>query len=111
MAKASHVMQYHDLNIPDDKIASLCKQWRIIELALFGSAVRNELRPDSDIDMLVTFEEGAEPTLFDMSRLSRELSELLDRDVDVLTRRAVQESRNPYRRREILDTAETLYAA
>lgn len=92
-------------------IAAVCRQWRISELAIFGSAVRNELRPDSDVDVLVTFEEGAEPTLFEMSRLSRELAEALGREVDVLTRRGVEESRNPYRRREILESAETLYAA
>jgi uncharacterized protein len=92
-------------------IAAVCRRWRVSELAVFGSAVRNVLRPESDIDVLVTFEDGAEPTLFDMSRLSRELAEALDREVDVLTRRGVEESRNPYRRREILDTAETLYAA
>ncbi len=92
-------------------IAPVCRQWRISELAIFGSAVRNELRPDSDVDVLVTFEEGAEPTLFDMSRLSRELAEALGREVDLLTRRGVEESRNPYRRREILESAETLYAA
>ena len=92
-------------------IETLCQRWRIVELSLFGSAQRGELRPDSDVDVLVSFEEGAEPTLFGFSRLSRELGELLGRDVDVLTRRGVEDSRNPYRRREILSTAETLYAA
>ncbi len=91
-------------------IAAFCRRWRIRELALFGSAQRGQLRPDSDVDLLVSFDEGAEPTLFEFSRLARELGELLGRDVDVLTRRGVEDSRNPYRRHEILSTAETLYA-
>ncbi len=92
-------------------IEPFCRRWRIRELAVFGSAVRGEMRPDSDVDVMVSFEKGAEPTLFEMSRLSRELGEVLGREVDVLTRRGVEGSRNPYRRREILATAETLYAA
>ena len=92
-------------------LTKLCQQWRITELAIFGSAASDEMRPESDVDVLVTFEGGAEPTLFELSRLGRELRELLGRNVDVLTRRGVEESRNPYRRQEILDTAETLYAA
>ena len=92
-------------------IEAFCRRWRIRELAVFGSAVRDELGPESDVDVLVSFEEGREPTLFAFARLSRELRDLLGREVDVLTRRGVEQSRNPYRRREILDTAETLYAA
>ena len=92
-------------------IEAFCRRWRIRELAVFGSAVRDELRPDSDIDVLVTFVEGQEPDLFAFSRLAGELGDLLGRDVDVLTRSGVEGSRNPYRRREILSTAETLYAA
>jgi len=92
-------------------IEAFCRRWRIRELALFGSAGRGQVRPDGDVDVLVSFEEGAEPTLFEFSRLSRELGELFGRDVDVLSRRGVEESRNPYRRREILGTLETLYAA
>jgi predicted nucleotidyltransferase len=92
-------------------LEAFCRRWQITELSLFGSALRGELRPDSDVDVLVSFREGAEPTLFEFSRLARELGQLIGREVDVLTRRGVEQSRNPYRRREILDTAETLYAA
>lgn len=92
-------------------IEGFCRRWHIRELAVFGSAARDELRADSDIDVLITFEDGAEPDLFAFSRLARELEELLGRRVDVLTRRGVEDSRNPYRREEILGTAETVYAA
>ena len=91
-------------------LVAFCRRWRISELSVFGSAKRGELREDSDVDLLVSFEQGAAPSLFELSRLARELSELLGREVDVLTRRGVEQSRNPYRRREILETAETIYA-
>jgi predicted nucleotidyltransferase len=79
-------------------------------LSLFGSALRGALRPESDVDVLVSFQEGAEPTLFEFSWLARQLGELLGREVDVLIRRGVDQSRIPCRRREILETAETFYA-
>lgn len=87
-----------------------CRRWAIAELALFGSALREDFGPGSDIDILVTFLPDADWGLLDHIQMEMELAELVDRDVDLLTRRAVERSRNPLRRREILETAQTIFA-
>ena len=57
------------ITIPSDHIATFCKRWRVAELALFGSVVRDDFSPDSDVDVLVSFDPGARRTLFDMVRM------------------------------------------
>jgi hypothetical protein len=99
------------LDIPEMRIAEFCRKWGIIELALFGSAVRADFGPDSDIDALVTFVPEARHGLFNLARMKGELEAIFDRDVDILTRRAVENSRNPIRRKAILDSAQVIYAA
>jgi predicted nucleotidyltransferase len=99
------------LNIDHERLARVCHRWQVKELAVFGSALRADFGPDSDVDVLVSFHDAATPSLFDLATLSEELEALLGRPVDLLTRRAVEHSRNPYRRQEILSTAEILYAA
>jgi len=97
--------------IPDEEVAVFCRRWQIAELALFGSVLRDSFRPDSDVDVLVRFGPEAQHTLFDMVRMERELSQILGRDVDLVERAAVERSRNYIRRKEILRTAEVIYAA
>lgn len=84
-------------------------------MALFGSALRDDFRPGgadpSDLDLLVTYAPDAGITLLDEVRMQRELTDLLGRRVDMLSRRAVETSHNPHRRKEILSTARVLYAA
>ena len=99
------------LQIDHDRLSELCTRWGVRELAVFGSALREEFRADSDLDVLVTFQPDRTPSLFGLAELASELEELVGRPVDVLTRPAVEASRNPYRREEILRTAEVLYAA
>jgi predicted nucleotidyltransferase len=96
--------------LPIDAIRDLCRRWKVRELALFGSALGERFRPDSDIDLLVTFDAGAEWSLFDHVRMQQELSALLGREVDLVSRRGVEASPNPVRRKAILDSASTLYA-
>jgi len=100
-----------NLSLPQKNIAQFCQRWAIVELALFGSATRDDFTPDSDIDILVTFSPEAKWGLFDHVQMERELAKLLNRKVDLLTRRAVEKSHNWLLRREILDTAEIVYAA
>ena len=102
-----------NLPIPIDRerIALFCQTWNIAEFALFGSVLRDEFGPDSDIDVLVTFRPEAHPTLFDLARMQEELSAIFGRHVDLLTRPGVEQSRNEIRRREILSTAEVIHAA
>lgn len=94
--------------MPDTELASLAKRWRIAELALFGSGLREDFGSTSDLDFLVTFEPGTEWSLWDFIDLRDELETLFGRRVDLVEKRAL---RNPYRRRHILETAKVVYAA
>ena len=99
------------IGIPSDRIASFCKRWRVAELALFGSVVRADFGPDSDVDVLISFDAGARHTLFDIVRMQDELSEVFGRDVDLVTRAAVEDSRNYIRRKAILESSQVVYAS
>ena len=97
--------------IPQEKIAEFCRRWKITELALFGSVLRDDFRPDSDVDVLVTFAPEAEWSLFDHMTMEEELSSILDRKVDLVSRRGIERSRNWIRRKAILEAAEPFYVA
>jgi predicted nucleotidyltransferase len=97
--------------IPREEIADFCRRWKITELALFGSAVRGDCGPDSDIDLLVSFAAGARWSLFDMVTMEGELQAILGREVDLVQRNAVEQADNYIRRRSILDNTEVIYAA
>lgn len=92
-------------------IADLCRRWKIVEMSLFGSVLRDDFGPDSDVDILVTFAPDAHATLFDMVHMQDELAAVLGRDVDLISRRGIERSRNYIRRKSILESAETIYAA
>ena len=96
--------------IPRDEIAKFCQRWKIRELALFGSILRDDFGPDSDVDILVTFAEDAEWGLFDHVQMQYELQALLQRSVDLISKRAVERSQNWLRRQEILNTAQVLFS-
>ena len=87
-------------------IEAFCTRWWVRELALFGSAVRGELRPDSDLDVLISFDEDAPWSLWDLIAMQDELTELFGRKVDLVEREAL---RNPYRRECILSTRKVIY--
>ncbi len=95
--------------IPKDKIADFCHRWKITELCLFGSVLRDDFRPDSDVDVLVTFAKDAHWRLRDLVHMEDELGESLGRKVDLVERRAVEASPNYIRRRHILSTLEPVY--
>jgi uncharacterized protein len=100
-----------NVDLPLDAIAAFCRQWRITEFALFGSVLRNDFGPDSDIDVLVRFAPDANYSLVAFARMANELSDLLGRTVDLVSRDEVEQSANWIRRQEILHTAEVYYAA
>jgi len=100
-----------NLGVPADKIADFCRQWKISILAIFGSAARGELRPGSDIDLLLTFQSDADWTMFDHFTMEEQLSRLFGREVDLVSIRALEENQNPIYRRKILDSARQIYAA
>jgi len=97
--------------IPVDDVRAFCRKWGIIELALFGSVLRDDFRPESDVDVLVTFAAGAGNNLQEYVAMTAELAEILGRNVDLVNQEAVVESRNWLRRKRILETAQTIYAA
>jgi hypothetical protein len=94
--------------IDRDRLSAFCRKWRIREFALFGSVLREDFGPGSDVDVLVTFEENAPWNLWHIVEMKDELREILGREVDLLEKRAL---RNPFRKREILETHEVIYAA
>ncbi|MBU3966625.1 MAG: nucleotidyltransferase domain-containing protein [Euryarchaeota archaeon] len=99
------------IDLPIEKIEDFCKKWKIQEFALFGSVLREDFRHDSDIDILVTFSEEAKHTLFDLVHMENELKEIFGREVDIVSRRGIETSRNYIRRNAILNSAEAVYAA
>ncbi len=99
------------IDIPRDQIADFCRRWKIAELALFGSVLRDDFRPDSDVDVLVTFAADAQWSLFDHVDMEDELKEILGRPVDLVNRRGIERSRNPFRRKAILESAQVVHAA
>lgn len=89
-------------------LAEFCRKWHIREVSLFGSALRDDFGPKSDLDFLVSFEPGADLDLFDLQEMKEELEAAYGRPVDIVVKEAL---RNPWRKREILNTAEVVYAA
>lgn len=97
--------------IRSDVVGGFCRRWKIRTLAVFGSALRDDFGPDSDVDVLVTFELFADWSLLDHMQMQEELEALLGRKVDLVNRRAVERSPNWIRRKAILGSAETVYVA
>ncbi len=93
------------------KIKFFCQQWKIAELAFFGSVLRDDFQPDSDVDVLVTSTPDAEWSLLDHVAMEEEFSTILGRKVGLVSRRAIERSSNWIRRKAILETAELYYAA
>jgi predicted nucleotidyltransferase len=99
-----------NLKVDEAALADVCARWRITEIALFGSVLREDFGPESDIDVLLTFEEGAPWSLWDLADLQDELEKVFGRSIDIAERPAVEESRNPFRKREILGSARVVYS-
>ena len=98
---------YHGVEIPLEAIGELCRRYGVRELAIFGSALRDDFRRDSDIDLLVEFLPETRPTLLTLSGLQLELEKLLDRKVDLVPKDGLK----PLIRDHVLEQAEVLYAA
>jgi uncharacterized protein len=107
----NHGMKSVKIRIPTARLAEFCKRWNISEFALFGSVLRADFGPNSDVDVLVSFAPQAHVTLFDMARMQAELKAIFKRDVDLVSRRGVENSRNYLRRKRILDSAQVIHVA
>jgi len=92
-------------------IKAFCDRWEVGELALFGSVLRDDFRPDSDVDVLVRFKSERTPGLFGIARMEGELADLFARRVHLVNRAAVAGSRNYIRPKPILESARVVYAA
>jgi len=98
------------IEFPEEQLSAFCQKWQIREVSLFGSVLRDDFGPDSDVDVLVVFDAAASLSLLDMIAAEQELAAILGRPVDLLDRRAVERSENWIRRRRILNSARTIYA-
>ncbi|MBI1987950.1 MAG: nucleotidyltransferase domain-containing protein [Nitrospinae bacterium] len=99
------------ISLSPEQISDFCQRWKVLELALFGSVLREDFRSDSDVDMLVTFAPDADWSLLDHVQMEEELGSIIGRKVDLVSRRAIERSENWIRRQEILETAEVIYVA
>jgi len=101
----------HRLGVESERIAEFCRKWQIKELALFGSALGDELRPDSDVDLLVTFQDPDRSfglSMGELQEMESELKAMFGRKVDFVEKRLVK---NPFRRHHILTARQVIYAA
>ena len=101
-------MTHHGIDIPKDRIAEFCRKWKIVEFSLFGSILREDFGPKSDVDVLVKFSENPGWGLFDLVDMEEELKDIFGRKVDLVGKGGL---RNPFRRHSILTTREVIYAA
>ena len=96
------------IGVPKDRIEAFCRKWKVKELSLFGSALRGDLGPDSDVDVLVELAPHHGLSLYDWVDMIDELKEIFGREVDLVAKGGLK---NPFRRREILQTAEVVYSS
>ena len=101
-------MPQPQIHIPLKQIEDFCRRWKVKEFALFGSVLREDFRPDSDIVVLVSFEPDGGITFDNRVEMLDELAEIFGREVDLIEKDTI---RNPFRRHEILTTKEVVYAA
>jgi uncharacterized protein len=99
------------LPINQTLLATFCDKWKVTEFSLFGSVLRDDFRSDSDVDVLVSFAEDASWSLFDLVDMEDELKVIFGREVDLVLRKSVERSKNPYRQQAILSTAQVIYAS
>jgi predicted nucleotidyltransferase len=97
-------------SLPQKDIIHFCQRWKVYELALFGSALRTDFKPESDVDVLVSFHESAKWGLFDHTQMRLDLEAIFKRKVDLVTRRALEQSQNQLLRERILNTAKVIFA-
>jgi predicted nucleotidyltransferase len=97
------------LEIDSRKVREFCRRRGISKLEAFGSVLTDSFRADSDVDLLATLRSDAHPTLLDWAAMHEELAALFGRNVDLVSRRALERSKNEFRKRSILNSVELLY--
>lgn len=104
-------MTMTEIELPMEKIAEFCDRWQVTEFALFGSVLRDDFRPDSDIDVLITFSPTAKRGLTETLQMRDELQAIFERKVDLIVKAAIERSENWLRRKNILESAQIIYAS
>lgn len=104
-------MNLNDLKISQDELNNICKKYLIKELSLFGSIITDNFNDESDIDLLVTFEDNSNYSLFDIVRIQESFEKFFNRPVDLVSKKAIQQSRNTFRRESILKNAKVIYVS
>lgn len=102
-------MRIGDLEVSEQALRQLCRNWKISRLEIFGSALTGQLRPDSDIDLLVEFEPDEQWSLMDLARAEEDFSLLFGRRADLVVRKSLERSVNWIRREAILSSTEMVY--
>lgn len=97
------------LGVSFQVLHEFCQQHKINELSVFGSILRENFNPNSDIDLLVKFDSDAHISLIDMIKIENEFNILLKRNIDLVSKKAIENSKNWIRRQNILDSAEIIY--
>ncbi len=100
-----------EIPVPADQLEYFCRRWKIAELRVFGSALREDFRPDSDLDLLVRFAPDADWSLLDHVAMEEELAGIVGRKVDLVSQRAIERSSNWIRRKSILESAEPYFVS
>ncbi len=102
----------HGITLPTDRIAALCQRYGVRELSVFGSLLRDDFTPESDVDFLVTFlDDDPGPWMGKLAQMGDDLSALLGREVDLVPKESILESENWIRRNHILSTAQVIYGS
>jgi predicted nucleotidyltransferase len=105
--KTMEKLKKNGISLDYNVLTGLCKKYCVNELAVFGSSIRDDFTPNSDVDILVSFVRNSNVSLFGIIALERELSQLLDREVDIVEKDSLK---NPIRREKILANMEIIYA-
>ena len=100
-------LKKNGIYLNENEIKQLCEKYHLIELSVFGSAIRDDFNDDSDVDILISFDENSTSTIWDILHLKTDLEIMLNRKVDVIEKDALQ---NPIRKKNILTTYEVVYA-
>ncbi len=101
-------LERNGIRVDVSRVEQIARRHHVREILVFGSAIRDDIRDDSDVDLLLSFEPEAHASLFDLMDIEHELSVAFGRQVDIVEREALT---NPFRRRAILASTEPLYAA
>ena len=105
-------LERHGVSLPLDQIAETCRKYDVVELSIFGSVLRDDFGPESDIDFLAVFQhDDYGPWMARVQNLENELSALIGREVDVVMKESVLQSENWIRRKHILDSAQVIYGS